>query len=281
MTTATCVRRALFGVTMLLAMSSAANATGVARTWVSSAGNDANTSSSCTRTSPCRTFASAYSVTAPGGEIVALDSIGYGPVTITTSVTIIGLEGALVSVQSSTVGVTINAAATDVVLLRNIQFSGASGSSNTVGVKLNTGKLVLQDSSFHTLTDGLLVDSANNGNSIVRAYLTNNQFVGNTHGVTTNGNGIDFSIANPTGNIEVLISGGNFLANTTVFQTNNPGLDQNSNQKYPILIERKNQGGWSVNIVGYTNYAAGTGTGCGSCNTIQDYSSSTGAQPPF
>src|ERR1700757_431036 len=49
------------------------------------AGDDANP---CTVASPCRTFGKALSSVAAGGEIIALDSGGYGPVTITQAVSI-------------------------------------------------------------------------------------------------------------------------------------------------------------------------------------------------
>ena len=64
------------------------------RTWVSGVGDDANP---CSRTAPCKTFAGAISKTAAGGEIDAIDSAGYGAVTITKSITING-TGALASV---------------------------------------------------------------------------------------------------------------------------------------------------------------------------------------
>jgi len=57
------------------------------RTWVSGVGDDANP---CSRTAPCKTFAGAISKTALGGEIDALDSGGFGAVTISKSVTIDG-----------------------------------------------------------------------------------------------------------------------------------------------------------------------------------------------
>ncbi|MGZ7032092.1 MAG: right-handed parallel beta-helix repeat-containing protein, partial [Thermoanaerobaculia bacterium] len=50
------------------------------RTWVSGVGDDANL---CSRTAPCKTWAGAISKTAEGGEIDALDSGGFGALTIT------------------------------------------------------------------------------------------------------------------------------------------------------------------------------------------------------
>src|SRR5215472_13062063 len=46
------------------------------RTFVSGNGSDSNPS--CAVTAPCRTFAQALSVVAPGGEVIALDTAGFG-----------------------------------------------------------------------------------------------------------------------------------------------------------------------------------------------------------
>jgi hypothetical protein len=45
------------------------------RTFVSGTGNDAH---DCSRITPCRTFPVALTKTAAGGEIIALDSGGFG-----------------------------------------------------------------------------------------------------------------------------------------------------------------------------------------------------------
>src|SRR5205085_10841546 len=58
------------------------------RTYVSVAGNDGNTSMSCPANAPCRSFNAALSVTFPHGEVVALDSGDYMPVSVTQSATI-------------------------------------------------------------------------------------------------------------------------------------------------------------------------------------------------
>src|SRR6266571_6657569 len=78
------------------------------RTFVSAAtGNDANP---CTRTAPCRNFAAAIAQTQSGGEVVVLDSGGYGTVTITQAVSLVAPAGvyAGISVFSGT-GITVNA----------------------------------------------------------------------------------------------------------------------------------------------------------------------------
>src|SRR5437867_12379308 len=51
----------------------------LSRSAVSVNGSDSN---ACTPAAPCRTFSHAITVTNPGGEMIALDSGGYGPFTI-------------------------------------------------------------------------------------------------------------------------------------------------------------------------------------------------------
>jgi hypothetical protein len=91
------------------------------RTWVSGVGDDVNP---CSRTAPCKTFAGAISKTGAGGEINALDSGGFGAVTITKAMTIDGtatLAGILVA---GTNAVIVNAGIDDDVIIRNVVFSG-------------------------------------------------------------------------------------------------------------------------------------------------------------
>ena len=71
---------------------------GQQRTFVASTGNDAN---NCSRANPCRNFQRAHDVVAAGGEVIALDSAGFGTVNINKSVTISG-EGVRAAI--STVG---------------------------------------------------------------------------------------------------------------------------------------------------------------------------------
>jgi len=61
------------------------------RSAVSINGLDTN---ACTVAAPCRTFTTALSATASGGEVVALDSAGYGPFAIAQDVTVVGAPGA-------------------------------------------------------------------------------------------------------------------------------------------------------------------------------------------
>jgi hypothetical protein len=101
-------------------------ATTAKRTFVASTGNDANL---CSIAAPCRNFARAIMQTSTGGEVIVLDSAGYGAVTITQSVSIIAPAGiyAGISVFSGD-GVTVNAPGATVVL-RGLSINGQGGSS--------------------------------------------------------------------------------------------------------------------------------------------------------
>jgi hypothetical protein len=114
------------------------------RTWISGVGDDANP---CSRTAPCKTWAGALSKTANNGEINAIDAGGFGAVTITKSITLSGdatMAGVLVA---ATNGITVNAAATDTVHLRNIVLDGlGSIGGSLAGVKvLQAGLVTLEN----------------------------------------------------------------------------------------------------------------------------------------
>ena len=82
-------------------------------------GNDANP---CTVTLPCRNFAAAIAQTVAGGEVIALDSGGYGPVTIGNSISLISPPGVYAGITAfSGDAITINAGASDVVFDSFIQ----------------------------------------------------------------------------------------------------------------------------------------------------------------
>ena len=55
------------------------------RAFIVSTGNDANAASGCTPAAPCRSLQAAHNAVDAGGEIVALDTAGYGPLVVTKS----------------------------------------------------------------------------------------------------------------------------------------------------------------------------------------------------
>ncbi len=97
------------------------------RTFVASDGVDGNP---CSLPAPCRSFGAAIAQTNDQGEIVVLDSAGYGKVTITKSVTIVAPPGiyAGISVFAGDDGVTVNAPS-GVVVLRGLKINGQGGNN--------------------------------------------------------------------------------------------------------------------------------------------------------
>jgi len=99
--------------------------TTIQRTFVSTSGSDANP---CTPTEPCRSFPVAIANTTAGGEVIALDSGGYGVFSVDKSVTIAGAPGAHVAITTFTdTGITVNVSTGDNVVLRNLYVTGLGG----------------------------------------------------------------------------------------------------------------------------------------------------------
>ena len=121
-----------------------ASATSRDRVFVASYGNDANP---CTFGSPCKTFQQAVNVVAPGGEVTAIDSAGFGPITITQAVTITsptGVEAGNVPV-SGVNAITITAGPTDANVLRGLTLNGSGVGNN--GIEFDAGaSLTIQNS---------------------------------------------------------------------------------------------------------------------------------------
>jgi hypothetical protein len=137
------------------------------RTFVSAqVGNDAN---SCVPTAPCRFLPKALSVTNPGGEIVVLDSGGYGSsLTINKPVTIVAAgvyAGMAVTVGT---GITVSVGGSEKVILRGVTINGAGGSTGIYvqsaglvyveecvingftshGINFNAGRLFVKDTTI-------------------------------------------------------------------------------------------------------------------------------------
>lgn len=141
----------------------AAHAAGATRTWVSGVGDDANP---CSRTAPCKTFAGAFSKTETGGEIDALDSGGFGTVTLSRSMTLDGAGAHASILNSGVTGVIVNAPGGNVTL-RNLAINGAGfgGSGCDPNITGIHGVRILAAASVrlehvtiqHQLTNGILV----------------------------------------------------------------------------------------------------------------------------
>ena len=117
---------------LVLAIPAAADA--AQRTFVASYGSDGG---ACTLGAPCRSFGTALTHTDPDGEIIVLDSAGYGRATIDKSVSIVAPSGvyAGVSVFAGTNGIDIDTPGV-VVVLRGLATNGQGGD---IGIRFTQG----------------------------------------------------------------------------------------------------------------------------------------------
>jgi hypothetical protein len=158
-----------------------------ARTFVASYGSDSNP---CTFGSPCKTFQHAVDVVAAGGEVTAIDSAGFGPISISHAVTITspaGIEAGIVAVAGGD-AIDINAGSTDAIILRGLTLNGSGVGYNgvvfTSGASLTVSDCVVENFAYsasdHTGNGILIVPSTNDifyfdiNNSVV----ANNQNIG-------------------------------------------------------------------------------------------------------
>src|SRR6266540_557719 len=129
------------------------------RTCVSLAkGSDANASSQCHCSTPCRTFATAAANTLADGEITVLDPGDYGGLTIIRSISINNDSGgeASITVSQNTTGIIVNAVnGASYVNLRGITIQGV-GFGTTTGLRFNTGL-------FLTMTNCVVRNHTGNG----------------------------------------------------------------------------------------------------------------------
>jgi hypothetical protein len=104
----------------------AGNAAAQVRTFVSIAGLDSNP---CTNTSPCRSFTAAVTAVAAGGDVVVLDSGGYGPVMITKPVSIVAPLGIYAGVTVTGGSGIVDSHGDGVVVLRGLSITGLGGTN--------------------------------------------------------------------------------------------------------------------------------------------------------
>jgi hypothetical protein len=109
----------------------------VARAFVASYGNDANTTSNCGATTPCRTFASALTVVSAGGEIIVLDSAGYGTLAPTQSISVIAPSGIYAGLTVADGGTVVSIATASIkVVLKGLTINGQGGG---IGISMTNG----------------------------------------------------------------------------------------------------------------------------------------------
>ena len=166
------------------------------RSFVSITGSDLN---DCTVSAYCRTLAEALVVTNPGGEVVVVDSGGYGPVTITRPVVItaIGIDASISETTPGLNAITINT--TGNVTINGLNLSGGGTGNDGVSVQAvgflrlynmqirnfggdgidftASGSLAVYDSKINDCLDGLFVY-----NPSAKVYVHNTDFDHNAFG---------------------------------------------------------------------------------------------------
>jgi len=167
------------------------------RTFVSTTGSDG--SATCSLAAPCRGLAKALTLTDPGGEIIVLESGGYGAVTIDKSVSINSPAGvyAGISVFAATDGVTVVAPATKVVL-RGLTINGQGGNN---GIRLQAGEVHIENVVVSNMgQSGILIE----GGTSVRIS-----------GTVVRSNGDGLRVVPGSGAVSVLVRDSEFANNLT------------------------------------------------------------------
>jgi hypothetical protein len=160
----------------------------LARTFVSTTGNDANT---CDRDAPCRNFNEAISRTAAGGEVTALDSGSYGHITVRKSLTVQGAPGAAVMVSRLTKApvVFVELETTMKVVLRNLQISKPQGNGPNKGIdfrsdgSLHVENCIISGFDFDATDRGIHVSFPSPPPFVAKLFLKDTVIRGNAVGI--------------------------------------------------------------------------------------------------
>ena len=167
------------------------------RAYLSPAGSDANP---CTLPAPCRLLPAALNAVASGGEIWMLDSANFnaGTVSITKSVTILAVPGAVGSVVSTGNGAALDISTPSMkVVLRNLVIAPVASAANSSGIDVSAASQV-------SLEDSVISGFSLNG---LRAYNLAEVSVANTTFRQSN-----FGVL-VSGSAKVALSGSRFVGN--------------------------------------------------------------------
>lgn len=139
----------------IAASTSPISAQGLSKVFVASYGNDTNDGG---RATPRRSFQKAHDVVASGGEIVVLDTAGYGQVTITKSLGIVvppGVNG-FVTVSGASNAVVVDAGSTGTVSLQGLIIEGGGSSGGGNGIDIRSAKNVtIEDTQIRSFSNGI------------------------------------------------------------------------------------------------------------------------------
>ena len=195
-------------IALLLSLScSATNAISATaqRRFVASNGSDGN---DCSIGAPCRSFSAAILQTSSGGEVIVLDSAGYGPVTVSQPVSIVAPAGVYAGISVfAGAGITVSAGG-GVVTLRGLTINSLGGD---IGVDYVSGARLYLD---RVIVTGFALTAASAG---VRANLSASGIL-NVREAALRDNAIGLTGSASSGTLTVDIE-------NTAFERNTTGLD--------------------------------------------------------
>jgi hypothetical protein len=235
-----------FAALATITLLAAGTAQGAFRAYLASNGSDLDP---CSLQQPCRLLPAALTAVDPGGEVWMLDSANYntGNVSVTKSVTILAIPGAVGSiVGNSADGLSIATAGVKVVL-RNLVFVNLAGASNNGITMTNGTSLTVLDSIFYNMPNAAIYINNNgikaqiigskfvNNAVAVRVFggvvaMVNNELLNSAIAIEAAGPGHTGASGNatypPNGTTRVYVTGGNILNSGTVFHMDSAGPRQ-------------------------------------------------------
>jgi hypothetical protein len=139
---------------------------------------------------PCRTFQYAHdNSVAAGGEIRVLDPGGYGPLTISKSISIVndGVGVAGISVGGAGTGIRVQAGATDKVFIKGLTLDGANGAGRYGIEVFSAGNFTLTNCTIKGFAElsnghGIWIKT----NTDLRFSITDSIISGNFEGLNVN-----------------------------------------------------------------------------------------------
>jgi parallel beta helix pectate lyase-like protein len=155
--------------------------------FVASYGNDANDGS---RGSPKRNFQAAHDAAAAGGQIVVLDTAGYGQLTINKSIAVTvppGVNG-FVTVTGNSNAIRVFTSTNDTVSLRGLIVEGnstAAGGYNGIGILLGDGTVTIEDCTVRNFNNGILLSTTSAPHVAVHGSVVRGCY----HGMLAEANG--------------------------------------------------------------------------------------------
>jgi hypothetical protein len=251
----------------------------VQRSFVASYGDDANTATNCGFANPCRGFTAAQSVTNSNGEIVALDSAGFGAIVIVKSISILSAPGAYAGISVGG-GTAVSIATAGVkVRLSGLKLNATAAGG---GVSMTNGSsLTIDNCAFTGFGTAINVSSAAQvriadsliTNNVIGAVfagganvaIVNTRFLGNSNlGVWVAGTSATTTSVTVTDSVSSQSAGPGFIAESTAsgasvfLAISNSSADNNN---YGVISSTTTAGAAATVLLGSSKVSRNTTAG--------------------